>query len=126
MREPKRDVSPWGVVMSDNGFVPLLVCSGVALWFWFGDPGKFVANQLYKDDAAPWETVDAFYYPDRSNLTVFKSRPGLKSVSECRAAVNGLAFDASDAGFNRGDYECGVGKLKGDYYGLSVYRLTVR
>ncbi|MBB4194873.1 hypothetical protein [Rhizobium aethiopicum] len=113
--------------MSDNsGALPLIFCAGIGLWFWLGDPGKFIANKLYKDGAAPWETVDAFYYPDRSNLSLFKSRPGLKSVDECRAAVNVLAFDASDAGLKRGDYECGVGKLKGDYYGLSVYRLTVR
>ena len=113
--------------MSDNGgALPLLVCAGVGLWFWFGDPGRFVADQIYKSDAAPWETVDAFYYPDRSNLNIFETKAGLKSVDECRTEVNGLAYAASDAGLRRGDYECGVGKLKGDYYGLSVYRLTVK
>ncbi|QKK31869.1 hypothetical protein FE844_020795 [Rhizobium indicum] len=113
--------------MSDNGgALPLLVCAGAGLWFWFGDPGKFLANLIYKSDAAPWETVDAFYYPDRSNLLVFATKGGLRDVDECRAAVRGLAYAASDPGLSRGDYECGVGKLDGDYYGLSVYRLTVR
>ncbi|MBX4895412.1 MULTISPECIES: hypothetical protein [Rhizobium] len=113
--------------MSDNsGALPLLLCAGVGLWFWFGEPGKFVANQVYKTDAAPWETVDAFYYPDRGNLLLFKSKAGLRNVDDCRMAVGRLADEASDPGLSRGDYECGVGKLKGDYYGLSVYRLTVR
>lgn len=105
--------------------MPILIIAGVALWFLFGDPPKTVANMFWADDAAPWETVDAYYYPGRGDLSIHQSQRGLSSVQRCRdwayraAAING------DAALSRGDYECGVEVV--DSFGtLPVYRITVR
>jgi hypothetical protein len=94
-------------------------------WFLFGDPPKSVANWFWPNSAAPWETVDAFYYPDRSDLGSFQSRRGLNTVQECRDWVYSVAESRGDDYLTRGDYECGVDLLE-IYRGLSVYRLTVR
>ncbi|MBB5539534.1 hypothetical protein [Rhizobium giardinii] len=86
---------------------------------------KTIANVLYEEDAAPWETVDAFYYPDRGDLTVHQAAYGLENVAACRSAVNAMARLNNDPSLTRGDYECGVGKLS-DFASIGVYRLTVR
>ena len=49
-----------------------LITIGIGLWFFLGEPAKDVANWFWENSAAPWEEVDAFYYPNRSNLTVHK------------------------------------------------------
>lgn len=65
--------------------MPLIILIAIGLWFWFGDPLKTVANWFWESNAAPWETVDAFYYPNRNDLTQFQKMPGLNSVDECRS-----------------------------------------
>ena len=78
-----------------------------------------------ENDAAFWETVDAFYYPDRNNLTMDLRQTGLKSVAECRTWVFQTAASKNDPNLARGDYECGVGLI--EHYGpVGVYRITVR
>jgi hypothetical protein len=90
-------------------------------------PRETVANLFYANDAAPWETVDAFYYPNRADLTINQSQMGLADVAGCRDAVRSMAALTNDPQLLRGDYECGVGRIdKPEYAGVNVYRLTVR
>jgi hypothetical protein len=37
-----------------------LIIFAVGLWFLRGDPPKSIANMFWEDEAAPWETVDAY------------------------------------------------------------------
>jgi hypothetical protein len=101
-----------------------LIIIGLILWFIFGDPGRTVAGWFWEYDAAPWERVDAFYYPDRSNLEKVQQHSNVGGVPECRAWVNKMAAAKGDPYMRRGDYECGVGEPK-DMYGMKVYRTTV-
>lgn len=98
---------------------------GIGLWFWLGEPKTNVADWVWEDGAAPWEEIDAFYYPNRNDLSQFEMQRGLKSVSSCRDWVRRAASIRGDTGLTRGDYECGVGRLD-DFGGIRVYRLTVR
>lgn len=103
----------------------VIIVIGIIAWFIFGNPSRNVANAIWSDDAAPWEEVDAFYYPDRNNLAVFDTVSGLESVDDCRVAVSMMASNRDDPSILRGDYECAVGLQEGKY-GFAVYRLTVR
>lgn len=90
-------------------------------------PQKTVANLFYANDAAPWETVDAFYYPDRADLTISQKMPDVAGVAGCRESVRYMASVNKDPQLLRGDYECGVGRIdSSEYAGVNVYRLTVR
>ncbi|MDW5315516.1 hypothetical protein [Rhizobium sp. PL01] len=90
-------------------------------------PAKTIANLFYENDAAPWETVDAFYYPDRADLTISQSMPDVDGVAGCREIVRYMSSVNNDPQLLRGDYECGVGRIdKAEYAGVNVYRLTVR
>lgn len=97
----------------------------VGAWFLLGDPPGTVAGWFWPEDAAPWERVDAFYYPDRGNLLIDQRRQDVGSVDGCREWVRLAAAANNDPSLARGDYECGVGFLRslGD---VGVYRLTVR
>ena len=105
--------------------MPLLIIIALSAWFLFADPPKNVANWLWSDDAAPWETVDAFYYPNRYDLSVHQSSLGLGSVQECRDWVSYAAGSYGDGSLSRGDYECAV-EVIDSFGGMSVYRITVR
>ncbi len=105
--------------------MPIIIIIAVGLWFFFGDPPKTVANWFWDDGAAPWETVDAYYYPDRYDLSIHQSRNGLDTVQQCRDWVYATAAINGDPSLQRGDYECGVEKTD-SFYGMSVYRITVR
>lgn len=109
---------------SGGGFVLVLLVVG-GLWFWLGNPQRDVAEWFYKTDAAPWETVDAFYYPNKSNLSDWREALNLASAEECRAWVYAAAAINRDPALQRGDYECALGKPY-DHSGLSVYRATIR
>ena len=80
---------------------------------------------FWPEGPAPWEKVDPFYYPDRSNLLNDRQGPRVDGIEACRAWVYAEAARHGDVNLDRGDYECGVGYIKnsGD---LRVYRLTVR
>lgn len=105
--------------------MPWIILAAIGLWFLFGTPAKTVADWFWAESAAPWETVDAFYYPDRSDLTISLSQRGLTSVQECRDWVYASAALRDDPTMIRGDYECGVEQLD-TLGGLTVYRITVR
>jgi hypothetical protein len=105
--------------------MPVLIMIAIALWFLFGDPKKVMANWFFESEAAPWETVDAFYYPSKMDLSIVETMTNFESVDACRSWVYIKAAVNNDSSMERGDYECGVGFLESSY-GLSVYRLTVR
>jgi hypothetical protein len=101
-----------------------IIIIGMILWFIFGDPGRTIAGWFWEYDAAPWERVDAFYYPDRNNLEKVHQHSNVGGVQECRDWVNSMAASNGDRSLSRGDYECGVGEPK-EWYGMKVYRTTV-
>ena len=59
----------------------------LVLWALFGDPSKDVANWFWEYEVAPWENVDAYYYPNRSDLSVHVSREDVGSLDGCREWV---------------------------------------
>ena len=96
-----------------------------ALWFIFGNAPVNIADMFWEEEAAPWETVDAFYYPDRNDLTQFQQTTDLVSVDDCRAWVSSAAALNGDPSLFRGDYECGI-EVVDSLGSISVYRNTVR
>ena len=71
------------------------------------------------------EQVDAFYYPDRTDLTVFVARYDVGTVEACRDWVHAEAERRGDPGMRRSDYECGIGPRDRNV-GFTVYRETRR
>lgn len=112
--------------MSDNsGCLAPIIVVGVIGWIIFGTPAKDIANWFWKYDAAPWETVDLFFYPDRNDLSQYDVFRGLADVAECRNMI-GAAQNKYRGQFSGSyDYECGVGYLE-RFGSMSVYRTTVR
>lgn len=111
-----------------------VVLAGVLIWLVVGEPiddvADFLADLLYSDRSAPWETVDAFYYPDKSDLAVDVRQYHLPTVDDCRKWARRQAAERGDFGMLAGDYECGVGfdRFLGDPAvgeGVAIYRLTL-
>jgi hypothetical protein len=69
--------------------------------------------------------VDAFYYPDRDDLTDVHAAYELADIKACQDWVFALANVSGDASLSRGDYECGIGLIDGTR-GIRVYRNTIR
>ncbi len=71
------------------------------------------------------DQIDAFYYPNKSDLSQYEVHRDVGSVDECRRLVNNAAFNNGDPGLRRGDYECGIGPtgMLGD---ITVYKETVK
>ena len=105
--------------------MPILILIVAGAWFFWGDPPKTVANWFWEYEAAPWETVDAFYYPNRNNLSKYQKVSGLGSVESCRTAVYSMASNYGDVSLIRGDYECGI-EVVGNLGGIDIYRTTTR
>lgn len=99
--------------------------AGLALWALLGSPNADIAGLFWPSGPAPWEQVDALYYPDRRRLSDHRMARGVGSLDACRAWVRAMAEANDDRGLSRGDYECAVGKLR-DWGGVGVYRVTVR
>jgi len=94
-------------------------------WFALGTPASDIAGWTWGDRPAPWERVDAFYYPNRNNLSQDQRRLDVGTVEACRSWVLTIAAQNNDPNISRGDYECGVGFLK-NLGGFRVYRVTTR
>ena len=97
----------------------------VVAYLIFGTPVTDLHNLLWPNGPAPWERVDAFYYPSRANLSVHRAAYDVKTLDRCRSWVAAQARTHDDPRLTRGDYECGIGKIK-DLGSVTVYRITVR
>lgn len=102
----------------------ILLLIGIIAWFIFGDPPNTLANWFWKDSPAPWETVDAFYYPYSTDLRVHEKYSGFGSLQDCRNWAYYQASLKGDPNLDRGFYVCGIQKLD-DLHGRRVYRATV-
>ena len=106
---------------------PLLVLgvAGLIVWGVLGNPAETIAGWISPHGPAPWESVDAFYYPDKSNLSVSLENHDVGGLAQCRTWVNSVARKQKDPQLERGDYHCRVGHP--DAQGsLNSYRFTVR
>lgn len=108
----------------NSGCLPVLLVIGIGLWFAFGHPARTVADWYWPNDAAPWESVDAFYYPNKADLGTVREQHGLADVQSCRDWVNAQAYADGDPTMTRSDYECGLGEPE-PYGILKIYRATV-
>lgn len=109
----------------ESGCLPVLVVVGIGAWFLFGNPARTVADWWWPESSAPWETVDAVYYPDKGNLMTSKGQAGLDDVQACRDWVRSEAYTNGDPTLERGDYECGLGAPE-PFGAINIYRNTVR
>ncbi|WP_156474513.1 hypothetical protein [Gluconobacter albidus] len=103
----------------------LIVIAAIGAWFYWGNPTLNVANQFWKNDAAPWEKVTAIYFPDNLKTYDHMVTEDLNNVAECRNVVKIQANLRNDPDFHRGSYICNVGKER-EEGGISIYRLSVR
>ena len=106
---------------------PLLVLgvAGLIVWGGLGNPGETIAGWISPHSPAPWESVDAFYYPDKNNPTISIGNPDVGGLAQCRTWASSAAAKQNDPQLARGDYECGVGYLTSQG-SLNRYRLIVR
>jgi hypothetical protein len=87
---------------------------------------RFIADQIWTDDAAPWEKVTAVYYPDTQKQTDIRiSDARFDDVAQCREHIAKLATENGDADLQKGRSECAVGFYR-DGTGEGSYRLIVR
>ena len=105
--------------------ISILGILGFMVWAALGSPRQTVTGWIWPHSPAPWEAVDAFYYPDKSNLEVSLDNLDVGGLAQCRAWVNSTAAKQKDPQLERGDYHCGVGYLNAQG-SLNSYRLTVR
>lgn len=71
--------------------------------------------------------VDAYYYPDRHNLSEDISYRDIGSVEACRDWAYSTARRYDDPQMRRGTYECGVDPLREqDLPSVTIYRETVQ
>lgn len=99
------------------------------IWLLFSTSKEEIANILYSSNAAPWETIDGFYYPNNADLTEDVRRYGFDTLEDCRDWVYDIADEYKDPDMTRSDYECAIGKIDNprmQAYGVNVYRLTLR
>jgi len=87
---------------------------------------KSLIDFMWGDSPAPWETVNAFYYPDKNDLTIDQRYFGFDTLAECRNWVYEHAAENGDPHLDRGDYECGVGCKSWEGSDIFVCRLTIR
>jgi len=101
-----------------------LILIALDVWAIFGSSVTTTANWIWPGSPAPWETIDAFYYPNKRDLTVSTSS-SVASIAECRSWAHSFASGNGDPDMTRGTYQCGVGYL--EKFGTSnVYRLTLK
>lgn len=108
--------------------MPLIIVIILGLWFAFGDLNTTIADWFWSETPAPWEDVDAFFYPNKSDLSKFEMQPNVGSLESCRSWVSAKANFINDPKMQRSDYECGVGRNdeKSKQWGANVYRITPR
>ncbi len=72
------------------------------------------------------DTVDAYYYPDKNDLSQHRSFLDVGSVEKCRVAVFHAATLNGDPRMLRGDYECAIGRTGDSLGDIKIYRETVK
>jgi hypothetical protein len=70
------------------------------------------------------EQVDAYYYPNRYDLTVHEFFGDVGSFDGCIDAVFAAAAEKRDPNMLRGNYECAFGPTGEMFGGMKVYRET--
>ncbi len=63
----------------------------------------FISFWLWNNVISPPKYI-GFYYPDSSNLFIYKQSPELSSLEQCHEWVNEVSNERTDTNF---DYECG-------------------
>ena len=104
--------------------ISILGILGLIVWGALGNPIQAIAGWVWPHSPAPWERVDAIYYPDKENPLVSVDNQDVGGLTQCRAWVSSAAAEQNDPGLQRGEYQCGVGYRYSQ--GLNNYRLTVR
>jgi hypothetical protein len=107
------------------GCLAVILIAAVAGWFYFGSPVSDLADWVWPSSPAPWERVDAHYYPDAGDRSAYESRLDVGDLEACREAATQMAARRGDPQMQRGAYECGVGHV-GRTAGVKVYRVTVK
>lgn len=102
----------------------LIIAIGVG-WAVIGEPKKDIANWFWPSDAAPWESVDLYFYPDRRNLEHFDRITGLKNVEACQRMVNVVHARYPSVPWSNVDYECAIEQID-TLVTIPVYRVTTR
>ncbi len=105
--------------------MPFIV-GALILWAIFGSPMHDLAEWFYKYKPAPWEKVDAIYYPDNDNRAKHSIAAGLSSLDECRTWANSQASADNDPYFIRSSYLCWIGKTNEEFAGMQVYRTNAK
>ncbi|MCC9625877.1 hypothetical protein LPB41_29735 [Thalassospira sp. MA62] len=102
--------------------------AALAAWSATSQPGRHIADALWADDAAPWESVTAVYVPDMANPgQVVISDPQFANLDECRTHISDLATEHGDPDLEKGRYECAVGFYHNDDKAKTgAYRLTLQ
>lgn len=86
--------------------------------------GRFALVLLLIGLAGCSEQVDAYFYPNRGDLTRSESRIDVGSVEACRDWAYARAAQIGDPSMQRSTYECGLGpRERGGSF--TVYRETV-
>ena len=104
--------------------ISILGILGFMVWAALGSPRQTVTGWIWPRSPAPWEAVDAFYYPDKNNPTISIGNPDVGGLAQCRTWASSAAAKQNDPQLDRGDYERGVGYLTSQG-SLNRYRLTV-
>jgi hypothetical protein len=71
--------------------------------------GQDITNWYWPNEPAPWERVDAVYYPKKGRLMMSIENYDVRGPPQCRAWVRSAAATENDPGSERGDSECSVG-----------------
>lgn len=105
--------------------ISILGMLGFIVWGALGNPTQTITGWIWPHSPAPWESVDAFYYPDKSDPNISLENYDVGGLVQCRAWANSAAAKQKDPQLERGDYYCGIGYLNAQG-SLGTYRLTVR
>ena len=105
--------------------ISILGILGFMVWAALGSPRQTVTGWIWPRSPAPWEAVDAFYYPDKNNPAISIGNPDVGSLARCRTWAKSAAAKQDDPQLERGEYHSGVGYLDAQRSPNS-YRLTVR
>ena len=93
-------------------------CAVFTGWWMFGDPRQVLAHHAFPDRPAPWEAVNAVYFPDREDRATKLVRPRFVSMQECRNWIYREATRAGDPRLRRGDWACEI--VAGDAVRISL------